>query len=182
MDEYVYMCSYRATRKNSLTEWITLYKINIFNKKIPPPPPPGFQIFQSICATPNFKSWIRPCSDPQYAICWVIFFLNLIFAPWGTQEWFRYNLGNNWDFGKISQERTPYLPNIGKSEMKGWLEGLCLIVYWLIRFYQQLKFQHKYCQVSNIRHTLVGNKIIDHSDVVVASPIGVAPTTSSFST
>ena len=22
--------------------------------------PPGFQIFQSICATPNFKSWIRP--------------------------------------------------------------------------------------------------------------------------
>ena len=26
----------------------------------PPPPPPGFQIIKSICATPNFKSWIRP--------------------------------------------------------------------------------------------------------------------------
>ena len=40
----------------------------------------------------------------------------------------------------------------------------------------------KYRQVSNIRHTLVGNKIVDHSDVVGASPVGAAPTTSSFST
>ena len=38
-----------------------------------------------------------------------------------------------------------------------------------------------YRQVSNIRHTL-GNKIVDHSDVVGASPVGAAPTTSSFST
>ena len=39
-----------------------------------------------------------------------------------------------------------------------------------------------YRQVSNIRRTLVGNKIVDHSDVVGASPVGAAPTTSSFST
>ena len=39
-----------------------------------------------------------------------------------------------------------------------------------------------YRQVSNIRRTLVGNEIVDHSDVVGASPVGVAPTTSSFST
>ena len=39
-----------------------------------------------------------------------------------------------------------------------------------------------YRQVSNISRTLVGNKIIDHSDVVGASPVGAAPTTSSFST
>ena len=37
-------------------------------------------------------------------------------------------------------------------------------------------------QVSNIRRTLVGNEIVDHSDVVGASPVGAAPTTSSFST
>ena len=37
-------------------------------------------------------------------------------------------------------------------------------------------------QVSNIRRTLVGNKIVDNSDVVGASPVGAAPTTSSFST
>ena len=35
---------------------------------------------------------------------------------------------------------------------------------------------------SNIRRTLVGNKIVDHSDVVGASPVGAAPTTSLFST
>ena len=40
----------------------------------------------------------------------------------------------------------------------------------------------EYRQVSNIRRTLVGNKIVDHSDVVWASPVGAAPTTSSFST
>ena len=38
-----------------------------------------------------------------------------------------------------------------------------------------------YRQVSNIRRTLVGNQIVDHSDVVGASPVGAASTTSSFS-
>ena len=33
-----------------------------------------------------------------------------------------------------------------------------------------------YRQVSNISRTLVGNKIVDHSDVVGASPVGAAPT------
>ena len=39
-----------------------------------------------------------------------------------------------------------------------------------------------YRQVSNIRGTFAGNKIVDHSDVAGASPVGAAPTTSSFST
>ena len=39
-----------------------------------------------------------------------------------------------------------------------------------------------YPKVSNIRRTLVDNTIVDHSDVVGASPVGTAPTTSSFST
>ena len=39
-----------------------------------------------------------------------------------------------------------------------------------------------YCKTSNIRRILVGNKIVDHSDVVGASPVGAAPTTSQFST
>ena len=38
-----------------------------------------------------------------------------------------------------------------------------------------------YCQISNICCTLIGNKIVDHSDVVGSSPVGAAPTTSSFS-
>ena len=39
-----------------------------------------------------------------------------------------------------------------------------------------------YRQVSYIRRTLVGNEIVDHIDVVGASPVGGAPITSSFST
>ena len=39
-----------------------------------------------------------------------------------------------------------------------------------------------YRKTSNINHTLVGNEIVDNSDVVGASPVGTAPTTSSFST
>ena len=37
-----------------------------------------------------------------------------------------------------------------------------------------------YCQASNIRDTLVGNKIVDPTDVVGASPVDIAP--SSFLT
>ena len=37
------------------------------------------------------------------------------------------------------------------------------------------------CQISYIRPNLVANKLVDHSDVVGASPAGAAPTTSSFS-
>ena len=44
----------------------------------------------------------------------------------------------------------------------------------------ELKFYYR--QVSNIRRTFVGNQIVDHSDVIGASPVGAAPTTSSFST
>ena len=38
-----------------------------------------------------------------------------------------------------------------------------------------------YGQTSNISHTPIGNNIADHSDVVGASPVGAAPTTSLFS-
>ena len=38
-----------------------------------------------------------------------------------------------------------------------------------------------YSQTFNISHTLAGNKLVGHSNVVGASPVGAAPTTSSFS-
>ena len=34
----------------------------------------------------------------------------------------------------------------------------------------------KHRKISNISRTLVDNKIVDHSDVVGASPVGAAPT------
>ena len=39
-----------------------------------------------------------------------------------------------------------------------------------------------YRKIFNMRRTLVGNKIVDHFDVVGASPVVAAPTTSSFLT
>ena len=38
-------------------------------------------------------------------------------------------------------------------------------------------YQH-YCQISDTGHTLIGNEIVDHSDVVWALIVGTAPTTS----
>ena len=48
-----------------------------------------------------------------------------------------------------------------------------------IIMYQQ---QFRYRQTFNRSWTLVGNKVVDHSDVVGASPVGAAPNTTSFST
>ena len=48
--------------------------------------------------------------------------------------------------------------------------------------YCKVKLNNIYRKTSDIRRTLVRNKIVDHSDVVGASPAGAAPTTSSFST
>ena len=45
-----------------------------------------------------------------------------------------------------------------------------------------LSHDRNYRKTSNISRTLVGSKIADNSDVVGASPVGAAPTASSFST
>ena len=50
------------------------------------------------------------------------------------------------------------------------------------KIHLRLSCKMAYHQVSNIRRTLVGNKIVKHSDVIGASPVSAAPTTSSFST
>ena len=41
---------------------------------------------------------------------------------------------------------------------------------------------HMYHQNSDIRHSFIGNKIVDHSDIVGASSVAAALTTSSFPT
>ena len=57
-----------------------------------------------------------------------------------------------------------------------WIINQCLIIsHWL-------DCMSYYRQAYNISRTVAGNKIVDHSDVVGASPVGAAPTTSSFST
>ena len=66
------------------------------------------------------------------------------------------------------------------------IEFKCLIIFFqkclMISYKSSDILDHRDChQISNIRHTVVGNKIVNHSNVVGASPIGVNPTTSSFS-
>ena len=55
---------------------------------------------------------------------------------------------------------------------------LCNIFSFILS-YLPLKYYRK---TSGISRAFVGNKIVDNSDVVGASPVGAAPTTSSFST
>ena len=50
------------------------------------------------------------------------------------------------------------------------------------RLITQYKWNNHGSQTSDISYTLAGNKLADHSDVVGASPVGAAPTTSSSST
>ena len=60
-----------------------------------------------------------------------------------------------------------------------WAIWKTLIIRWHV-IHQTLAFT--YHKTSNISRTIVGNNIVNHSDVVGASPVGAAPTTSSFST
>ena len=52
-----------------------------------------------------------------------------------------------------------------------------------ILYMSKLQVERRYYRkTSNISRTLVGNKIVDNSDVVGAPPVGAAPNTSSFFT
>ena len=63
---------------------------------------------------------------------------------------------------------------------------LCVVQKYWNKFYSilfySILFYSDYHQICNISCILLGNTFFDHSDVVGASPVGDAPTTSSFST
>ena len=78
--------------------------------------------------------------------------------------------------------------NSGVTSLCNWLSHkfrFVMFFLWYNRYIMQQKWQYiiiyTYYQISNIR-SIVDNKVVDHSDVVAASPVGAAPTTSSFST
>ena len=64
----------------------------------------------------------------------------------------------------------------------GYVKSKFQQIWYLFKYAYSMYFMNAYHQVSNIRRTLLGNEIVDHSDVVGASPVGAAPTSSSFST
>ena len=70
-----------------------------------------------------------------------------------------------------------------KAQLWEWFSDVYLCFYNVFsRVPQTIAYNYGYRQVSNIIRTLEGNKIVDYSDVVGASPVGAATTTSSFST
>ena len=58
---------------------------------------------------------------------------------------------------------------------------LCHVVSSIL-YGMTIYIENIYCQTCNISRTLIDSKIVDHSDVVGASAVGAASTTSSFST
>ena len=81
----------------------------------------------------------------------------------------------------ISPQRHWEIDKIGLSDSKNKKIWFAMEICYFRRTFTQEYF-YIYCQTSNIRCTLLGNKIVDHSDVGGALPVGAAPITSSFST
>ena len=75
-----------------------------------------------------------------------------------------------------------YLWVLGLFILARHIKSVCCISRHLGQMPSHLAKNGPYRLVSNIRRTLVGNLIVDHSDVPGATPVGAAPTTSSFST
>ena len=65
----------------------------------------------------------------------------------------------------------PYIANLNHYQSLTQQESL-----------SHVEKDHNYHKTSNISRTLLCNKIVDHADVVGASPVGAAPTTSSYLT
>ena len=85
---------------------------------------------------------------------------------------------------KIDYNRCDIKAHVLLDTLQIWHVTLVIIIGTtvLVPYLQVSNLFEDYHQVSNIRRTLVGNKIVDNSDLVGASPVGATPTTSSFST
>ena len=80
-----------------------------------------------------------------------------------------------WNFSSFAFQQNEY-------QVNNWVILSKIVYVTPIIYGRNFKFSElPYRKTSNISHTLVGNTIVDHSDVVRASPVGAAPTTSSFS-
>ena len=73
---------------------------------------------------------------------------------------------------------------IQENAYENFVRKLAAILSWpqCVNWLAPGRCDTNYCQTSNISRTLLEYRIVDHSDVVGAPPVGAAPTTSSFST
>ena len=130
--------------------------------------------------------WCPGVKAPGYQCpqCWLN---SLCIGPVSYKKYYT-NVGQHWNkitFWKKWPSRLR-VNTLGLGDVvwchRNWLT-LVLVMAWHLTGANPLPEPILiYRKTSNIRCTLEGNKIVDHSDVVGASPVGAAPTTSSFST
>ena len=94
-----------------------------------------------------------------YIPCWVRVPICCVLVPW----WRSHEHGGHHDRQTVGGSLTTPSQSLG------------------LHTQLQHELNNDYCQTPNISCSLVGNKLFDHSDVVGASPVDAAPTTSSFS-
>ena len=90
-------------------------------------------------------------------------------------------LGQDWMRYACCLIAPSYYPNkfdLALAKSRGDIHLIAMLQIWMTK----MSLKTTFSQTSNINCTLVGNKLVDHSDVVGASPVGAAPTTSSFMT
>ena len=91
--------------------------------------------------------------------------------------------GINWWYNQVARQRQTSVTWPIYVSQHSYTDALSFIyIVHIVYMHNIYSVNMVYRKTSNIRRTLVGNKIVDHSDVVGAPPVGAAPTTSSFST
>ena len=81
-----------------------------------------------------------------------------------------------WNRAQLSYLSEKYSAWVGRVMLLCCSQHYVILDRLITRLYD---LSSLYRKTSNIRRTSVGNKIVDHSDVVGASPVGAAPSTSS---
>ena len=107
-------------------------------------------------------------------------FAEKIFNTFSWKKIFVFWCKSHWS---LNPNLCHHVASLGHNELTLNTYTYLVMIYFNIAVHNDFRTNRNvYCQTSNIRHTLVGNRIVDHSGVVGASPVGAAPTTSSFST
>ena len=115
---------------------------------------------------------------PRYMSTYIIFRPRLIKHWWGN------NTGNLRVWGCCLEflHGIMYQENFIKVSLKMPASKSIQLLPCGVRDDHHYVIQYlNYRQTSNTIRTIAGNTIVDHSDVVGASPVGAAPTTSLFS-
>ena len=173
--------------KSSADGLIFIMEISVPGKMFLKPHPAGlpadsrYGLRWSPCATPvngqcivmeAFVSLPSNCSIQDMAL-WCLWYGGCSAGPTGNVS-----IITVWICGCVVWEIT-YIQEDRTSLQKDWVS---VQKDWISVQKDWISVQKDYRQSSNICHTLEDNKIVDHSDVVGASPVGAARTTSSFST